>query len=142
MSARLEDSRIDRTQRALSLLVVEAHEEVAWVVRAIFERNGHAVTVATTPGAARSLMDGLAPDQLVVDFVLAVGDGLAHARQVRGERDIEVVLMSGGLGELPGSGDLQLQQKPFTPDRFEDSLHRCLADLAASRAAQGKHSRL
>ena len=142
MASRLEDSRIDRIQRALSQLVIEDHDEGAWAVRATFERDGHTVAVVTTRAAARSLMDGLAPDELVVDFVLAVGDGLAHARQFRAERDIEVVLMSGGPGELPGSDDLQMLPQPFSPGRFEASLHCSLADLAARRAAQGGRSRL
>lgn len=116
--------------RALSLLVVENEEPVAWVIRTIFERRGHTVTLAGTLDAARSLIEEVAPDALVIDFVLADGNGLAFARQVRAERGIGVVLMSGGLAELPDSDDIQMLAKPFTPDQLEDSLQRCLAGLA------------
>lgn len=129
----------EQSQQPLSLLVVEDNEQVAWVIRAILQRSGHTVTVARTLGAAaRTLMDGLAPDAVVAECLLADGDGLAYASRLGAERGIGVVVMSGGLLGLlglPASDDIQMLPKPFTPDQLEDSLQRCLAGSAADRAA-------
>lgn len=136
MSVWDENRRPKRDQQSLSLLVVDHEERVARVIRAIFERSGHTVTVASTlAGATRNLMNGLVPDAAIVDSVLADGDGLTYASRLGAGHGIGVVVMNGGLLELSGPRHVQILAKPFTPDQLEDSVQRCLANRLADLAA-------
>ena len=108
-------------RRVYSVLVVEDENRVAWVIRAILERSGFDVTVASSIAEAHELGAGLRLDAIVVDFILPDGDGLGFARQMRASHGAAVVVMSGLTG-LPDAGDIVMLTKPFTPEHLEQAL--------------------
>ena len=115
-----------RRRGPLSLLVVEDEPRVAWVIRAIFERAGHEVAVASSLLEAGELLAAVVPDAVIVDFILPDGDGLAFARRARADHGVGILVMS-GLAEVPGSGDVICLLKPFTPEQLEHMLALAVA---------------
>ena len=114
------------------MLVVEDESRVAWVIRAIFERAGHEVAVASSIGEGGTQLAVAVPDAVIVDFILPDGDGLAFARRVRADNGVCIVVMS-GLAEVPDSDDVVSLLKPFTPDQLEQALTLALAGSRATR---------
>ena len=130
---RCQMAKGDGKRRApLSLLIVEDEPRVAWVIRAIFERSGHSVTVAASIGEARAHLATATTHAVVVDFILPDGDGLAFARSARDDHGVGIIVMS-GLAEVPDSDDVISLLKPFTPDQLEHALAQALAQSRASR---------
>ena len=123
----------DAKRRAsLSLLVVEDEPRVAWVIRAIFERSGHEVAVASSIGDAGGLLAAAVPDAVIVDFILPDGDGLTFARRARADYGVGIIVMS-GLSEVPDADDVISLLKPFTPDELEHALALALASSRSLR---------
>jgi len=86
--------------------------------------------LASTGPRAVALADYHRPDLVLCDIRLAKGtDGLAAAKQMRKELKLEVVIMSGWLGEMEADEvirDLPTIRKPFTADQVKSVLQRCL----------------
>ena len=118
-------------RRVYSVLVVEDEQRVAWVIRAILERSGFAVTAAASIAEAREIAAGAPPDAVVVDFILPDGDGLGFAQRMRDNHGAAVVVMS-GLAYLPDADGVVLLTKPFTPEHLEQALAQALAKSAVS----------
>ena len=114
-----------------SVLVVEDEQRVAWVIRAILERSGFDVSVASSIAEARELVADTPLDAVVVDFILPDGDGLDFARRMRESHGAAVVVMS-GLAYLPEAVDVVLLTKPFTPEHLEQAVAAALAKSAIS----------
>ena len=105
---------------------------VVWVTRAVFERAGHDVAVASSLREAGELLATVVPDAVIVDFILPAGDGLAFARRARAEHGVCIVIRS-GLAEVPDSDDVVSVLKPFTPDQLEQALTLALARSRPTR---------
>ncbi|HYE52240.1 MAG TPA: response regulator [Azospirillaceae bacterium] len=86
--------------------------------------------LASTGPRAVALADYHRPDLALVDVRLAKGtDGLAAARQMRQELKLNVVIVSGWLGELEGDDvirDLPSIRKPFSAEQVQAVLQRAL----------------
>jgi DNA-binding response OmpR family regulator len=116
----------------LSLLVVEDEPRVAWVIRAILERSGHEVAVASSIAEAGGLLAAVEPDAAIVDFILPDGDGLTFARRARAGSGVAIIVMS-GLADVPDADGVITLLKPFTPDQLEQALALALAQSRTAR---------
>ena len=83
------------------VLIVEDHEDAAEMLRAVVERLGHAVEVATSGPEGVQRARALTPDLVLCDIGLPGGmDGLEVARVLRAELPrTRLVAMTGYGGE-------------------------------------------
>jgi len=78
---------LERTLRALRVLLVEDTEDVAEAIVANFSRSGHAVDRVTGCGAARDAVAVQDYDLVILDINLPDGSGFDFLKAMRGARN-------------------------------------------------------
>lgn len=114
-----------------SVLVVEDDETVSAIVCMALERAGYSVRAAADCESARTELENLAPDVLVIDLGLPDGNGLDVVRELtpQSEGGPAVVVLSGYRQERnvlaafeAGADDFMV--KPFSPDELVARVRR------------------
>ena len=93
--------QVPADERALSILLVEDHEDSAMLMKALLERSGHTVHLADTVRAGVDKAVEVRPDLIVSDLGLPDGSGLELIRAARAEGvDCPAIALSGyGMDE-------------------------------------------
>lgn len=84
--------------RPIRILLVDDHEMVLSTMAAVMrlEPDFDVVGTATTIEGALALVDGAAPDVVVIDYRLPDGDGVSGTRQIRAAAPgVHVVMLTG-----------------------------------------------
>jgi CheY-like chemotaxis protein len=120
-------------QKALSVLLVDDHDEVRMATAAMLEDLGHSVTQATNgPDALAVLADGKqAWDLLVSDYAMPNLSGTQLIRKARLQRpDLPALIITGyAEGDDVGAGTAELGVlfKPFTIDGLSKAITAAVA---------------
>jgi CheY-like chemotaxis protein len=120
------DPRSPVAARPLDILCVEDNPEVADVAAGLLEQMGHSVRmVNSAAAAARLLEDGVRPDLVFSDIVMAGEmDGLMLARRIRQEwPEVPVLLATGYSREAEAIGaEFPILTKPYQARELSDAL--------------------
>lgn len=117
------------SQLRKSILVVDDNKGVRNLMAELLEREGHRVLTAADARAAMDIAFGSRLDLLVTDVGLPGMSGIDLAAQVgSGYASMPVLFVSGSRATELGAAarDLDLLEKPFTPDAFLDAVRRAL----------------
>lgn len=78
--------------------------------KVILEREGHQISIAGEPDAARTLFAETQPDSVVLDLRLPEAkDGLALIREFRGATpDVRIIVLAGWPLDLEGTPEAQM----------------------------------
>ena len=117
------------SQLRKSILVVDDNKGVRNLMAELLEREGHRVLTAADARAAMDIAFGSRLDLLVTDVGLPGMSGIDLAAQVgSGYASMPVLFVSGSRATDLGAAarDLDLLEKPFTPDAFLDAVRRAL----------------
>ena len=136
----------DAPMASVEVLVVEDAPEYAQIVTAVARENGYNVRTATTLADARTAVNAVPPDLVVLDLTLPDGDGLDLCRSLRETSDAYVLVLTGRddeidkvLGFKLGADDYLT--KPFSPRelavRMEALLRRTRSSTTASERTIG-----
>ncbi len=130
----------------IHLLVVDDDDRIRDLLRAFLTKKGFRVTTAHSAVAARSLMETLAFDLLILDVMMPEENGFEFTQSLRKTHDIPIILLTArGESEDRISGltigaDDYLT-KPFEPQelvlRIESILRRVGVNLPASQVVFG-----
>jgi response regulator of citrate/malate metabolism len=112
------------------VLIAEDDALVADVHRRVVDRHAAFSVVATSTDlhSARSALEELEPDVLILDLTMPRGDGLAFLRRLRADSipvDVIVVTASRDAGSIRTCmqlGVVEYLVKPFKPQRLHDAL--------------------
>jgi two-component system, OmpR family, response regulator len=104
-------------EQAATILVVDDDESLRMLCRINLELAGYRVLEASTPEAARELLEAEAIDAVLLDLHLGTDDGLELVDQIRG-KGAAVVLFTGSAEIEPETRDAvdAVLTKPFTID--------------------------
>ncbi|NQV54460.1 MAG: response regulator [Rhodospirillales bacterium] len=78
-----------------TILVVDDDERLCRLLKEYLSREGYQVITATDSTAMRRQMDRRAPDLIILDLILGNEDGLTIAREIRNERNIPIIMLTG-----------------------------------------------
>jgi PAS domain S-box-containing protein len=119
----------------LRILAVEDEPEVLDLVRAMLTHAGHSVIGAASGREALALFGKDAVDLVITDLGMSGMTGLALAKQLKAQRPIPVVLMTGWAEDLDEAStslvDVVLA-KPFTRERLFEAIARAVPDRVRS----------
>lgn len=102
------------------VLVVDDEESLLTIIRYALEEAGYDVATAVDTAQAAQLMAGFKPDLMILDIMLPGQSGLEFAREVRGESDVPIIMLSARGEEVDRILGLELGAddyvtKPFSP---------------------------
>jgi two-component system, OmpR family, phosphate regulon response regulator OmpR len=105
------------------LLVVDDDDRIRTLLKRYLSGLGHAVTVARDAAQARSMIDSLVFDLIILDVMMPGEDGVALTRAVRAERDTPIILLTargdpGHRIEGLSAGADDYLAKPFEPEEL------------------------
>jgi DNA-binding NtrC family response regulator len=124
------------------ILVVDDEMGIRELLSEILEDEGHAVVLAESAGAARSLREAKRPDLVLLDIWMPDTDGITLLKEwaSSGQLTMPVVMMSGHgtietAVEATRIGALDYLEKPIALQRLLSTVKRALRnhDLAAPR---------
>jgi PAS domain S-box-containing protein len=119
------------TIEALRILAVEDEPEVLDVLRAMLEHAGHSVVTAASGREAVTLFGQEALDVVITDLGMPGMTGLALATELKRQRPVPVILLTGWAEELDEATSAAVDvviPKPFTRERLLDALARAVPD--------------
>jgi PAS domain S-box-containing protein len=115
----------------MRILAVEDEPEVLDLVRAMLTHAGHAVVGAASGREALALFAQDGTDLVITDLGMSGMTGLALAEQLKAQRPVPIVLMTGWAEDLDESAttfvDVVLA-KPFTREKLFDAIARAAPD--------------
>lgn len=95
-ASRAEESpTANHQQRALRILLVEDHEDSAKVLARLLKKMGHEVAIAESVAAGLRTARSQPFDLLISDIGLPDGSGLDLMRQLKDERPLPGIVLSG-----------------------------------------------
>jgi two-component system, response regulator PdtaR len=118
------------------VLIIDDECLIADYVATVLEEEGIAVAgTAASAAEARVMFNDLQPSALVCDIRLGSDDGVELARELRAQRDIPVIFVSGFgdqsvLERVNGLAAAGFLQKPVLPQRLVQAVRNMLADAA------------
>jgi PAS domain S-box-containing protein len=119
----------------LRVLAVEDEPEVLDLVRAMLTHAGHSVIGAASGREALSLFSGDGIDVVITDLGMPGMTGFALAEQLKAQRPIPIVLMTGwaeDLDEATTAGVDVVLAKPFTREKLFEAIARAVPDRVKS----------
>jgi CheY-like chemotaxis protein len=134
------ESPLPKPQRALSVLLVDDHNEVRAATAAMLEELGHRVVQhASGAEAIESLSERAVEfDLLITDFAMPSMSGGELVRQARELHPTMPSLIITGYAEDDGvgarKGDTGVLFKPFTLDALSSAVNRAVANRKAPRS--------
>lgn len=128
------------TDDAAHILIVDDDQRIRDLLARYLSDHGYRTTVARDVAAARATMDGLSFDLLVLDVMMPGENGMDFARDLRGNSDIPIMMLT-----ARGEADERIEgleigvddyiAKPFEPRemllRIQNILRRVDSDEAA-----------
>ena len=120
------------TERALRILLVEDHEDTRHALTRLLARWGHVVKPAATMAQALEALAEFNPEMLVSDVGLPDGTGMGLLGEVRKDRNIPAIAMSGygrpsDLEQTKHAGFDAHLVKPVAPVRLKETIDRLSA---------------
>ena len=117
--------------RALKILVVEDHSDTSKLMARLLQGHGHEVRTADGVGTALAAAGEESFDLLISDIGLPDGSGLELMRELRRQREIRGIALSGfGMEEdvrkSKEAGFSEQLVKPVTVNRLEQAIHKAL----------------
>jgi two-component system, OmpR family, phosphate regulon response regulator OmpR len=105
------------------LLVVDDDDRIRTLLKRYLSGLGHGVTVARDAVQARSLIDALVFDLIILDVMMPGEDGVSLTKALRAERDTPIILLTarGDAGhriEGLSAGADDYLAKPFEPEEL------------------------
>jgi CheY-like chemotaxis protein len=119
----------------LRILAVEDEPEVLDLVRAMLTHAGHTVIGAASGREALALFGKDGVDLVITDLGMSGMTGLALAEQLKSQRPIPIVLMTGwaeDLDDAATSGVDVVLAKPFTREKLFEAVARAVPDRVRS----------
>jgi DNA-binding response OmpR family regulator len=125
-------------QAATRVLVVEDEEDIAYILRFLFQREGFAVEHAADGREALARLSQPPPHAVVLDIMLPYHDGIEIVERMRaqpGWGDVPVLMLTAKAREVDIVRALDLGAddyvtKPFQPDEVLARLRRLLRRTA------------
>ena len=77
------------------ILVVDDEQEARTLLRRYLELEGYEISEAANGAELRSLIETTRFDLITLDLHLGADDGLALAREIRGKRNIPIIMITG-----------------------------------------------
>lgn len=117
------------------ILAVDDDPVMAHLIERILCRDGYAVDVAVSAEDAKARVNVAHPDLILLDVQLADGDGVGLMSDLRQERDVPIILVSGRSGEADRVRGLRLGAddyvvKPFSHEELSARVGAVLRRLA------------
>jgi len=127
--------------RPTSVLIVEDNPATARALTELLESNGYHVTVAEDGATARSLLDEVHPDLIILDLMLPDVDGLVLCADLKARLDVPIIVCSGTNRKRDGTLALRLGADDFVAKPFDmyDLEARVEAVLRRSSRARAEH---
>ena len=119
----------------LRILAVEDEPEVLDLVRAMLTHAGHSVVGAASGREALGLFGKDRVDLVITDLGMSGMTGLALAEQLKAQRPIPVVLMTGWAKDLDGASTSMVDvvlAKPFTREKLFEAIACAVPDRVKS----------
>jgi len=105
---------------ATKILILEDDARVARLLQRYLTREGYQSETATTVSEARQLIGRSPPDLLILDLVLPDGDGLSLAREIRVERDLPIIILSGRSDTMDKILGLEIGADDYITKPFDE----------------------
>lgn len=94
-AARKDSLRSRGSEVTTEILVIDDDPEIRQLLRTCFEREGYLVWEAGDAADARTQLANASISLVTLDLTLGRDDGLSLAREIRANRDIPIVMVSG-----------------------------------------------
>ncbi|NYZ61876.1 response regulator transcription factor [Luteimonas deserti] len=126
------------TQAAPTVLIVEDEEDIAYILRFMFEREGFSVVHAADGRQAMARLEEAPPQGVVLDIMLPYHDGIEIVERLRarpGWGAVPVLMLTAKAREVDIVRALDLGAddyvtKPFQPDEVVARMRRLLRKAA------------
>ena len=127
----------------LRVLVVDDDPDVRDLLDDYLSGQGYEVLTADSAAAARELLDGEAPNVVLLDVGLPGEDGLSLARHIRERFDIGIIMISGAGETVDRIVGLEVGADDYVAnDHVGSPTPRNMKDTARETAEKGRSSDL
>jgi len=121
--------RMARSTKAMTILLIEDHEDTVRYIKRFLDQLGHEVIVAADGASAVGVVNARHFDVILSDIGLPDGDGWSLMERIRGHTRAYAIAMSGfgAAGDVARSRSVGYHDhltKPFTPDKLRETLER------------------
>ena len=111
------------------ILVIDDDPEIRHLLRTCFEREGYIVSEAADAASARAVLGHGNVGLITLDLTLGRDDGLTLAREIRANRDVPIVMVSGKSDTVDRIVGLELGADDYISKPF--NLREVLARVRA-----------
>src|SRR4030095_15162318 len=102
-----------RRERPANIMIVEDNPATARALTELLEGNGYQVTTAEDGSTAKTLLDELQPDLVILDLMLPDVDGLVLCADLKARMDVPIIVCSGTNRKRDGTLALRLGADDF-----------------------------
>ncbi|MBP3223526.1 MAG: response regulator transcription factor [Actinomycetaceae bacterium] len=122
---------------SLRILVVDDDASISEMVAIILETEGYVVTVCADGAHALPIFKAERPDLVLLDVMLPGLDGVSVCRQLRGESDVPIIMMSAKTDSVDVIAGLEAGADDYVKKPFDNSelLARVKAHLRRHESA-------
>ena len=131
------------------ILIIDDDDRIRTLLSRYLTKQGYRASAASGAKEARSKMQGLKYDLLIIDIMMPGEDGLSLTRSLREHHDVPIILLT-ALGEadqrITGlrSGADDYLPKPFEPEelllRIDNIFHRTGKKLTTDKVVFGPYA--
>jgi DNA-binding response OmpR family regulator len=124
----------------MRVLVIEDDSNIAHLMRAAFERDGHEAVIAPDAAEGLCLIETWVPDLVLLDMNLPDADGRDVLRQVRAHGSLPLIVVSGRAEEMDRILSLEMGSDDYIvkPFSIAELIARSRAVVRRSRGAATK----
>ena len=132
---------VNTGRQSAAILLVEDDPGIALTLTDVLEGNSHRVRVAGTGAEAKTLVDEMHPDLIILDLMLPDADGLVLCSDLKARAPAPIIICSASTQTRDRVLSLKLGAddfigKPFDIDELEARVEAVLRRTQAQKAAE------
>jgi DNA-binding response OmpR family regulator len=119
VGSKIASSHMATKTRPVNILVVEDNPATARALTELLESNGYQVSTAEDGSTAKTLLDEVRPDLVILDLMLPDVDGLVLCADLKARMDVPIIVCSGTNRKRDGTLALRLGADDFIGKPFD-----------------------
>ena len=132
---------VNPVRQSASILLVEDDPGIALTLTDVLESNGYTVRTAGTGAEAKTFVDEMNPDLIILDLMLPDADGLVLCSDLKARADASIIICSASTQTRDRVLSLKLGAddfigKPFNIDELEARIEAVLRRTQGVKAAE------
>lgn len=141
LSTKVSSATAVARTRPIKVMIVEDNPATAGALTVLLESNGYQVTAAGDGSTAKTLLDEVSPDLVILDLMLPDVDGLVLCADLKARMDVPIIVCSGTNRKRDGTLALRLGADDFVAKPFDMYDLEARVEAVLRRSSRAKAER-